>query len=219
MARKTKTPTAEELEEARQQQLASLAAQQQRDEFLRELGRMRQELMDDSLRTLQRWHSFRTGRMRELVVEMLRAAPSPEDLRQEDGWCPIGGPEYGLPRSWNRWVEGETVERWRDTGDLTRPFAVKCVEQMQEVLVPICDYEVSGRRVVCVHPPTWYDYVIAFGHEGCHDYRNFDRGRWAHTYDGPGGVMITRPFVYHGPEGGYSMGEFYCGALPTKEAA
>ena len=215
--RKPKELTPEERETALRQHREMLAAQQRRDDFLRELGRRRQELMDISIRTSIKWHAFRTGPMQELVAESLRAARVPEDLRREDGWWPLGGEDWQLPRSWVRDVPDVLVERrmpWGQCGTL-----VSVERPRQEVLIPIVDSEVSGRPVVCVYPPTWYDYCVAFGLE------DINRERWAMLsrnavdYDGPGGVMIARPFVYHGPEGGYSIGEFYRGMMEHKEAA
>jgi hypothetical protein len=205
--------TPEQAEALAELERRAAEAHERRAEGLREHVALWQDLFDTMIRTGQRWEDFRRGPMRALVVEVLRAAPAPEDLRAEDGWCPIGGPDHGLPRSWNRWVEGETVRRWRSTGDRYRPFPEPREERMQEILVPIVDPDITGRPVVCVHPPTWADYIVAFGLEDDPDYRRFRGGEWAYSYEGPGGAMIARPLVYHGIGHGFSRGEIH---LPRK---
>lgn len=172
-----------------------------------ELAQIETDLLRSSLQSHQRWEAVRTGAMRDYVLEQLRLAPIVADLGPE--WYPIC-PDHPFP-CWRREVEGEEVQRLRNR--LLPGGRALCAtmvwEPLHEVLIELHVGDlVPDRGVVLIHPTLFADYLVAFDRTS--EVERLAEGRYMQSlreYDGPGGQMFRRPFVYHGLHQGWSAGE------------
>lgn len=169
------------------------------------VGHLERDLEATATRTMLRWDGVRQGPMREYVARELAAAlhsPDPDygalaALLGAD-WYPV---QSGHPfPGWRRDIPGEPHEVLLEL----RPAAVFVAARGTGLDLST----LPERGVLLVHPTLLADFLVAF--DLTHTVERLADGRYLASlrdYQGPGGRLFRRPFVYHGPRQGWSAGE------------
>lgn len=157
-------------------------------------GQLENELWLSATATSQRWETIRHGEMQAFVMERLKAAVP---------WEPLTNTNSDQVY----WVIRDMLgPEWYPTNS-DHPFPCWCrdmPEGPKEILIELW----SDLGLVLVHPTLLADYLVAF--DRTHLVEGLCEGRYLshlRAYEGPGGELFRRPFVYHGPNQGWSAGE------------